>query len=236
MIRKPNFRLNWKYALGELALIFLGISLAVAFQNWNQNRLENREANTALQNITEGLRTVSQELDIFIQKEKNHLNLLVLFSSASKIDSLANELSFDSLTYDVTYSYGNTVLSFPVYESLKASGKIELIKDPIIRSQLDLLDGKFKAMIDDLLERQSSQLMHVDPILLKYFDVPRLRNASQDKIEIISYDIDHRKVLKKVEVQNALTYKLAFAQNITNDLGLMKILCDEILIILDKRQ
>ena len=72
MIRKPNFRLNWKYALGELALIFLGISLAVAFQNWNQNRLENREANTALQNITEGLRTVSQELDIFIQKEKNH--------------------------------------------------------------------------------------------------------------------------------------------------------------------
>ena len=236
MIRKPNFRLNWKYALGELALIFLGISLAVAFQNWNQNRLENREANTALQNITEGLRTVSQELDIFIQKEKNHLTLLVIFSSASKIDSLANELSFDSLTYDITYSYGNTVLSFPIYESLKASGKIELIKDPIIRSQLDLLDGKFKAMIDDLLERQSAQLMHVDPILLKYFDVPRLRNASQDKIEIISYDIVHRKVLKKVEVQNALTYKLAFAQNITNDLGLMKILCDEILIILDKRQ
>ena len=35
MIRKPNFKLNWKYALGELALIFLGISLAIAFQNWN---------------------------------------------------------------------------------------------------------------------------------------------------------------------------------------------------------
>lgn len=38
MIRKPNFKLNWKYAFGEIALIFIGISLAIAFQNWNENR------------------------------------------------------------------------------------------------------------------------------------------------------------------------------------------------------
>ena len=38
MMRKTNIKLNWKYALGEVALIFIGISLAMAFQNWNENR------------------------------------------------------------------------------------------------------------------------------------------------------------------------------------------------------
>ncbi len=38
MIRKPSFKLSWKYALGEIILIFIGISLAIAFQNWNDNR------------------------------------------------------------------------------------------------------------------------------------------------------------------------------------------------------
>ena len=233
MIRKPNFKLNWKYALGELVLIFLGISLAIAFQNWNLERLEKIEAEIALKSINEGLKTVSQELDEFILKEKEHLELLVLFSSGPKLDSLSILPSFDSLTYDVTYSYGSTILSFPVYESLKASGKIELIKDQIIKSKLDLLDGKFKAMLDDLLERQSAQLMHVDPMLIDYFDVPRLRNASQRKIEIITYYKDHLKVLKMSEVQNAIAYKLAFAVNITNDLIKTKAICEEILAITD---
>lgn len=41
MIRKPQFKLNWKYALGEIALIFIGISLAIAVQNWNEEIREN---------------------------------------------------------------------------------------------------------------------------------------------------------------------------------------------------
>ncbi len=38
MIRKPHFKFNWKYALGEIFLIFVGISLAIAFDNWNEDR------------------------------------------------------------------------------------------------------------------------------------------------------------------------------------------------------
>ncbi|NVJ45952.1 MAG: hypothetical protein HWE07_02460, partial [Cytophagia bacterium] len=44
MIRKQNFKLNWKYAMGEVALIFIGISLAIAFQNWNEDRKQNIES------------------------------------------------------------------------------------------------------------------------------------------------------------------------------------------------
>lgn len=35
MIRKLNFKLNWKYAPGEVLLIFIGISLAGSDQEIN---------------------------------------------------------------------------------------------------------------------------------------------------------------------------------------------------------
>lgn len=34
-----KFSPNWKYIIGEITLIFSGVSLAVGFQNWNQRRL-----------------------------------------------------------------------------------------------------------------------------------------------------------------------------------------------------
>ncbi|MBK7871587.1 MAG: hypothetical protein IPJ74_13405 [Saprospiraceae bacterium] len=39
--------INWRYAIGEVALIFIGITLALAFGNWNQNRQE-RQTETKL--------------------------------------------------------------------------------------------------------------------------------------------------------------------------------------------
>ena len=51
MIRKPKFRLNWKYALGEVVLIFLGISLALAFQTWNEQRKNKIERDRILKTL-----------------------------------------------------------------------------------------------------------------------------------------------------------------------------------------
>jgi len=45
-IRK--FSPNWKYVIGEVTLIFLGISLAIGFQNWNQTRIEGQKEATVL--------------------------------------------------------------------------------------------------------------------------------------------------------------------------------------------
>jgi hypothetical protein len=55
MIRKPNFKLNWKYAIGEIALIFIGITAAIAFQNWNDNRKAKHFENEILDEISASL-------------------------------------------------------------------------------------------------------------------------------------------------------------------------------------
>ena len=46
-----NLKLNWKYALGEITLIFLGISLAVAFDNYNQYLTKDKTQKVFLEEI-----------------------------------------------------------------------------------------------------------------------------------------------------------------------------------------
>lgn len=62
MIRRPNFKLNWKYALGELCLIFLGISLAIAFQNWNESRKDAAFEREILKEVQGSLALDNKEL------------------------------------------------------------------------------------------------------------------------------------------------------------------------------
>jgi drug/metabolite transporter (DMT)-like permease len=35
-----KFRLDWSYALGELLIVTLGVLIALAVNNWNNERLE----------------------------------------------------------------------------------------------------------------------------------------------------------------------------------------------------
>ena len=43
-------KINWQYAIGEIILIFIGITLAIAFNNWNDRRIQlnNQKEQSAL--------------------------------------------------------------------------------------------------------------------------------------------------------------------------------------------
>jgi hypothetical protein len=52
IIKKTNFQ----YTIGEIILIFLGISLALSFDTWNDNRLLALEERGTLIEIREGIK------------------------------------------------------------------------------------------------------------------------------------------------------------------------------------
>ncbi len=59
---KMNKKINWKYILGELLLIFLGINLAIWFNNWNSSLAMDKNKETALERIEEEVKNNQQEL------------------------------------------------------------------------------------------------------------------------------------------------------------------------------
>lgn len=54
--------LNWKYVLGEVILIFLGINLAIWFNNWNSNNKLNADKRMALTALKEEVGENRKEL------------------------------------------------------------------------------------------------------------------------------------------------------------------------------
>lgn len=136
MIRKSNFKLNWKYALGELVLIFLGISLAITFQNWNEARKNDIELRAILLNLETELKEDSAAYHLIFErlsyKEKNIGELQEFFKSPpQQIDSSRTVLSIISSGFITTYYPG-----FAVYKELQGSGKLSLIKSNELKKGL----------------------------------------------------------------------------------------------------
>ena len=70
------------YALGEIALVVIGILIALQFNNWNEERQEKEELNTYLQHINNNLKSdlislaeIRSFRDSSIQNSKNYLLL-----------------------------------------------------------------------------------------------------------------------------------------------------------------
>jgi len=53
----------FKYAIGEIVLVVIGILIALQINNWNQNRIENKEVKTYLNNLIQDLNDDQEILD-----------------------------------------------------------------------------------------------------------------------------------------------------------------------------
>ncbi len=136
MRKKSGFKLNWKYALGELVLIFLGISLAITFQNWNEGRKNDIELRSILLNLETELKEDSAAYHLIFERlryrEKNIAQLRAYFENIpQQIDSGRTALSIVTSGYVTTYYPG-----FAVYTELLGSGKLSLVNSNEIKKGL----------------------------------------------------------------------------------------------------
>ncbi|MFT6871335.1 MAG: hypothetical protein ACJAVN_000332 [Roseivirga sp.] len=165
MIRKPNFKLNWKYTLGELALIFLGISLAIAFQNWNEQKKVRVLEREILTEIQESLSLDSLELteirDAFLLADKAAEKILKSKSSTPEKDSisvwLGQFINFErfnpaSSPYEVLKSVGLQTISNRELRSMMAEYYDEAVPN-IIEALYDVEEDFEKNAYNLLLEK-----------------------------------------------------------------------------------
>ena len=57
-----KFKWDWKYILGEVFLIFVGINLAIWFNNWNASSRLDQDRQLALDKLTEEIQSNQEEL------------------------------------------------------------------------------------------------------------------------------------------------------------------------------
>lgn len=69
-----DYHFNWRYVLGEVFLIFVGINLAIWFNNWNTNKTADRNKAAAIAKISEEIRDNLSDLESVYDKNNKVLD------------------------------------------------------------------------------------------------------------------------------------------------------------------
>lgn len=134
-------KINWQYAVGEVILIFVGITMAIAFDNWNEDRKEKSEKvrlgaeyiRSLYTSIRQDAITFKGWADSFaLQEEWARYVGYILESKNRKID---DSLKFINHYRDASLHF--VVRQQPlVWNELIRSGNQTLIEDRLLMSQL----------------------------------------------------------------------------------------------------
>ncbi len=134
MRRFPSrLQFNWRYALGEVLLIIVGVTIALAGTAWYDQRQERQEELLALRQLRE---TLADDLESirYYQQEIDRIDrdiyLLIDHLQSDRPYTAALDEWFGSLG-----SWRSVNVRTGPFESLKSNG-FELISNPAIRARL----------------------------------------------------------------------------------------------------
>ena len=196
----------FKYAIGEIVLVVIGIIIALQLNNWNQNvALKNEE----LKVIKSLNREFSENLQKFDILYKIHLNrkksIEIIMSHEIK------NLSLDSIS-SLINNIGTNYTFDPyqgIYNSIINSGKIELISNDSLKLKL----SKFQDILSDYQEEETGVMGFVQNNLYPFLiDNQKLNfNASyiideRTEEEKTKYKEELIKLIESDKYENLLVY------------------------------
>lgn len=126
----------FKYAIGEIVLVVIGILIALQINNWNQQRIEGDKKKVYLKNIKRDLQYQLVIIDLQLEYENKYLvniqPILDQFNQAGEFVLDINLLlNLSNITERKTF-----VRTDPTYTDLISSGNIDIIKDLVFKDKL----------------------------------------------------------------------------------------------------
>jgi len=142
-----------RYAIGEIALVMIGILLAIQVNNWNEAKKEHKKEKEILTNLKINLLTNIEFIkeDIVIHKRKIRSGNIV-------IDAVRNKKTYyDSLAYHIHDApiFLNPDLSYTGYESLKSVGFDIISNNELKYEIMDLFEVTYSNMTRFLHDSQN---------------------------------------------------------------------------------
>lgn len=144
----------FKYAIGEIILVVIGILIALGINNWNENRKTEIKLHQFLISLKSDLRSDLNEIEIVMDDQINRSNLMSEAIELSNNPSVEEIVSKDSTEY---YVLGRNFTFFPTVGSYNTAVSAGLIDN--------LSDEKLKRSILKLYEHLYTRLDHNGVVL-----------------------------------------------------------------------
>jgi hypothetical protein len=229
----------FKYAIGEIILVVIGILIALQINNWNEFNKERKQEQKVL---TELLGSLQNNYNSMISDSINRSNWNK--SSDIVIDFLEDDgLYSDTLNkhfQDARKPGTNLSLSFAGYEGLKNVGYDIITSDSLRKSIVELFELTHKALLEEMEYFESFQPDRQAQIdrLFSYehekfnvndpFNVPIVPN----NLEVLKQDLMYLPMIKSVKVQRNIISVMLY-NNIRETERVIAILENELKIIID---
>ena len=229
---KPAHRTGryFKYAIGEIVLVVIGILIALQINTWNQNRIDRNEEKDIIAKLHKDFKENKMIIKGFIVTNKNEMNAqmeLMHLIGASKEELINHNL--DSLFY---VSFGANELAFAdnTIKNIMQSGQLNLLKNEDINELLykwNVLSEIRKIRMDKLDTWVNDKFIPylVSKISFKQMDMlDNLKWSGKSKVKPEYYPL-----FQEVEFENYLDNNLWFHQQIVERCDETEILIDEII-------
>lgn len=136
LISEKKFSKYLIYAVGEIMLVVIGILIALQVNNWNEERklnLESKDIYTALNSEFKNNRKVLNERIDYLEDANN--NVAIILSYINEKEASFNSVNMDSI-FVRSLNYGNYNPANSSIQEIINSGKLNLIKDDVLKENL----------------------------------------------------------------------------------------------------
>lgn len=209
-----------RYAIGEIALVVIGILIALQINNWNQHRIQQSEETKLLQTLLKDLYLSEKESVRLIEIDQASFDSFQYFLSGENArQKLVTHPKIDSIFNTLIWSSVNTnIPAINSYADLKNAGKTGLISNENIRIRFTALENKLNALDKIVNDRFSVQILNIDGFALKEINFVRLLKNDKTAYKI-DYGIenDYDTLFKNQFVLNAVAAKLELTQSVIDD-------------------
>jgi hypothetical protein len=202
----------FKYAIGEIVLVVIGILIALQINNWNETRKERVKESAYLDRLKADITIDSRLLylnEAFYKDVFEYGNQALQYVEGEKIASVSN--------WDILVSFFHASQIWPIittsstFEELKSSGELSLIKNIELRNILSFYHGGGM--------QRYNQTMGINPPYRKMVRglIPsKIQNFMWDNCHVTDGDIQ---ILKKcdpfIEDAKAIEVLKSLSDNVT---------------------
>ena len=152
----------FKYAIGEIVLVVIGILIALQINNWNENRKKRQIELNYLERLIIDLRENEKLLSEFHdikQKQLEAANIFLNFSFSKNKDSVFNSI----------FSWQDININQVTFNEMVSSGNLDLISNDSIKIKLLELNKQYNSiLIIQDKEKESHDRLLFPPINEKF--------------------------------------------------------------------
>ena len=204
----------FKYAIGEIILVVIGILIALQINNWNTTRLESSKEQLLLKNlqtdfkanIIEFNRIYKISSDAYIASNK----LLEIIKTKKTI---SNNEEIESLIKTIINDFSSLDLSEGSIKEIINTGSLNIIKDKKLRNQLSKWSQNINDMNDDV-KITFDYLFNIlvpslkEKVLLRNTRIPErvISNTELNQISKSNFKIDYSKTILNYEFENDIYF------------------------------